>query len=204
MTVDPIAPPHSPLEDVIALGVGAVLISLGLSLLNSAGLLTSGLSGVVFLVHYAFGWDMGKAFFLLNLPFYLLALGRLGKAFAIKTFMAVTLISVLTANAHQMYGLQSVHPAFASIVGGILVGFGILALFRHAASVGGFSALAMYLQKKRGWRAGHVLMACDLAILLTAFTVIDPTRVLWSAVGAVVLNLMVMLNHKPGRYMALR
>jgi uncharacterized membrane-anchored protein YitT (DUF2179 family) len=78
---------------------------------------------------------------------------------------------------------------------------GLLALFRHAASVGGFSALAVYLQERRGWRAGHVLMAFDCAILLTAFAVIDPIRVLWSVVGAVVLNLMVILNHRPGRYM---
>jgi uncharacterized membrane-anchored protein YitT (DUF2179 family) len=136
MTLRPMAQPHSTFEDLIALGVGALLISLGLSLLNSAGLLTSGISGVVFLAHYAFGWDIGKSFFLMNLPFYLLAFGRLGKVFAIKTLVAVALISVLTANARQMYGLQSVHPAFASIAGGVLVGMGLLALFRHAASVG--------------------------------------------------------------------
>jgi uncharacterized membrane-anchored protein YitT (DUF2179 family) len=46
MTARHMAQPHSPLEDVVALGVGALLISLGLSLLNSAGLLTSGISGV--------------------------------------------------------------------------------------------------------------------------------------------------------------
>ena len=188
---------------MVALGVGALLISLGLSLLNSAGLLTSGISGVVFLVHYAFGWEIGKAFFLLNLPFYLLAFGRLGKAFAIKTLLAVAFISVLTTNARQMYGLQSVHPAFASIAGGILVGMGLLALFRHAASVGGFSALAVYLQRRRGWRTGHILMSVDCAILLASFLVIDTTHVLWSVVGAVVLNMMVTLNHKPGRYMTL-
>lgn len=203
MTARHMAQPHSPLEDLIALAVGALLISLGLSLLNSAGLLTSGISGVAFLVHYAFGWDIGKTFFLLNLPFYLLAFRHLGKVFAIKTFVAVALISVLTANARQMYGLQSVHPAFASVAGGVLVGLGLLALFRHAASVGGFSTLAVYLQNRRGWRAGHVLMTVDLAIFLAAFTVIDPIRVRWSVLGAVVLNLMVMLNHKPGRYMTL-
>lgn len=201
MKATQIAKPHSNLEDLIALGVGALLISLGLSFLNSAGLLTSGISGVVFIVHYAFGWDIGKAFFLLNLPFYLLAFGRLGKAFAIKTLVAVSAISLLTANARQMYGLQAVHPAFASIAGGVLAGMGLLALFRHAASVGGVSALAVYLQGRCGWRAGHVLMAVDGAVLLTSFMVIDKTHVLWSVVGAIVLNLMVMLNHKPGRYM---
>jgi hypothetical protein len=31
---------------------------------------------------------------------------------------------------------------------------------------------------------------------------VEPLRVLWSIVGAVALNLVLAMNHRPGRYMA--
>jgi len=198
-----VAKPHSTFEDIAALGAGAVLISLGLSILQSAGLLTSGVSGAAILLHYAFGWDLGANFFLLNLPFYWLAFQRLGKVFTLKTFACVALISMLMGNASSMFVLTHAHPAFASVAGGVVIGMGLLALFRHGSSVGGVSALAVYLQKQHNWRAGHVMMGFDIVILIAACFVVDMRSLAWSVVGAVVLNMMIGLNHKPGRYLTL-
>ncbi|HEY0200743.1 MAG TPA: YitT family protein, partial [Burkholderiaceae bacterium] len=58
----------------------------------------------------------------------------------------------------------------------------------------------LYLQEKHGWRAGKVQMAIDCSIVLLAFLVIPPGRVLWSVLGAVVMNLFLWVYHKPGRY----
>ncbi len=58
------------------------------------------------------------------------------------------------------------------------------------------------LQERRGWRAGHVQLAMDAAIVLTALAVADVPRVLWSAAGAMALNLALSFNHRPGRYAA--
>lgn len=195
--------PHSPFEDIAALCAGAVLISLGLAILQGARLLTSGISGAAILLHYAFGWDLGANFFVLNLPFYWLAFRRLGKLFTLKTFACVALISLLMGNASSMFVLSNAHPAFASIAGGVVIGMGLLALFRHGASMGGVSALAVYLQKHHNWRAGHVMMGLDIIILVMAVFVMDFRSLAWSVVGAVVLNMMVGLNHKPGRYLTI-
>ena len=88
--------PHSLLEDAIAIFTGVTLISVGVALFTSAGLLTGGTAGLAFLLHYAAGWGFGKVFFVINLPFYWLALRKFGKAFALKTFIAVALLSLLT------------------------------------------------------------------------------------------------------------
>ncbi|MCH1991026.1 YitT family protein, partial [Achromobacter xylosoxidans] len=42
----------------------------------------------------------------------------------------------------------------------------------------------------------------DCAIVLLALFTVEPGRVLWSIVGAVALNLVLAMNHRPGRYMA--
>jgi uncharacterized membrane-anchored protein YitT (DUF2179 family) len=81
------------------------------------------------------------------------------------------------------------------------VGVGLLILFRHGASLGGINILALILQEKVGWRAGYVQMVIDVAIVLFSLTVVSPWVVLVSAAGAVVLNLVLALNHKQGRYL---
>jgi uncharacterized membrane-anchored protein YitT (DUF2179 family) len=46
-------------------------------------------------------------------------------------------------------------------------------------------------------------MAMDCAIVLLALTVVDPERVAYSVLAAVVMNLFIAVNHKPGRYAVL-
>ena len=79
----------------------------------------------------------------------------------------------------------------------------MLILFRHRASLGGLNVLVLYLQERLGWRAGKVQMAMDSLIVLGALWVTDEQRVALSVLGAVVLNLTLTINHRPGRYMAL-
>ncbi len=63
--------------------------------------------------------------------------------------------------------------------------------------------VALALQQERGWRAGKVQMAVDVAILLMALFVVDPQHIGCSLVGALALNLTLAVNHKPGRYIAM-
>ena len=69
-------------------------------------------------------------------------------------------------------------------------------------SLGGVNVVALYLQERLGGRAGRVQLVVDLLILLAAFGVTDLWRVLLSVLGAVVLNMTLAINHRPGRYMA--
>jgi uncharacterized membrane-anchored protein YitT (DUF2179 family) len=78
----------------------------------------------------------------------------------------------------------------------------MLILFRHRASLGGMNVLVLYLQERLGWRAGTVQMGIDALIVLGALYIADLPRVAWSVAGAVVLNLVLAVNHRPGRYMA--
>ena len=45
-------------------------------------------------------------------------------------------------------------------------------------------------------------MAADFCIVAAALATVEPMRVLWSIVGALALNQVLAINHRPGRYMA--
>lgn len=191
---------HSLFEDAQALATGTLLFAFALMLLRQAGLLTGGTAGLTFLAHYASGVPFGLLYFLINIPFYVFGLLALGRAFTLKTFCAVALLSAYSELLPRWVAIERIDPLFAAVLGGLLAGAGLLMLIRHQASLGGLGVLAIYLQKKRGWRAGTVQMLADGFIVCGAFFVVDLEKVALSVLGAVMLNLVLTINHRPGRY----
>jgi uncharacterized membrane-anchored protein YitT (DUF2179 family) len=94
-------------------------------------------------------------------------------------------------------------PVYAAVMGGFLIGVGLLMLFRHQASLGGLNVLVLWLQQRYGWRAGAVQMGIDCLIVVAALAIVDAKLVAISVIGAVALNLVVAVNHKPGRYLGM-
>lgn len=202
---DPAAPAdpalqHSLLEDLQALLIGTLLVALAVTMFKHAGLLSGGTAGIAFLLHYAGGWPFGAAYFVINLPFYWLAWRHMGHSFTLRTFAAVLLVSALSDWLPQHLGFARLDPWLAAVLGGVLMGNGFLVLFRHRASLGGMGIVALLLQQTRGWRAGHVQMAVDAAVVCAAIATVPWPRVALSVAAAVVLNLVIATNHRPGRY----
>lgn len=200
---DPSIRSHTAFEDAQAIFTGVLFVSLALILFAQVGLLTGGTAGAAFVLHYATGISLGKLFFLINLPFYWFAWTRMGREFTLKTFVAITWLSALTEWSPRLFAIERLHPAYAAVLGGLLLGSGCLFLARHRASLGGATIVSLYLQQAKGWRAGKVQMAIDCAIVLLALTVIEPERVAYSVLAAVVMSLFIAVNHKPGRYAVL-
>ncbi|OSQ29917.1 YitT family protein [Thalassospira sp. MCCC 1A03138] len=195
---------HRLYEDVLALLLGTMVVSLGVMLYSESVLVTGSTAGAALLIEHATGIGFGVIFFAINLPFYWLAFKRIGLAFTIKTFIAVGLVSVFSKLMPMWIDFSMLNPIFAAIAGGALMGIGLLMLFRHRAGLGGINILALYLQEHLGIRAGYFQLAVDLVILACAFLTLPFDKVLLSILGAVVLNLIIALNHRPGRYLAAR
>lgn len=193
--------PHSLLDDVQGFLMAGVFCSLGVTLFGVCGLMTGGTAGVAFLIHYLTGLGVGKAFFLINLPFFGLAIRRMGWVFTIKSFISVSLFSLLADLTPRFVKFAEVTPLYSALVGGLLLGMGVLAFVRHGSSLGGINILAVYLQKSRGLRAGKIQIGVDVVLSIAALFVMAPIQVLYSALGAVTLGAVLALNHKPGRYM---
>jgi len=87
--VQPTKVPHSLIEDALAIVLGTLMVSFGVIMLKQAGALTGSSAGIAFLISYLSPLSFGSAFFLINLPFYWLAVRRMGWEFTLKTFCAV-------------------------------------------------------------------------------------------------------------------
>tara|TARA_R110001583_G_scaffold91955_1_gene234088 strand:+ start:11838 stop:12560 length:723 start_codon:yes stop_codon:yes gene_type:complete len=197
-------PKHRLYEDAIALVLGTLIVSLGVTLYTQAVLITGSTAGAALLIHHASGLDFGIIFFALNLPFYWLSFKRMGWEFTLKTFIAVGLVSAFSRLTPIWINIDTLHPLYAALIGGGLMGVGLLMLFRHRAGLGGINILALYLQEHHGIRAGYFQLGIDASIMVCALFLLPWDKVLLSLAGAMVLNLIIAMNHRPGRYFSAR
>lgn len=202
--LDPVTPdvvPHSRLENVLGVLTGTFVVSFGLLLLTRVEAVTGGTAGLALLVSYAVDVPFGALFVLVNLPFFGLAVVKKGWVFTLRSLACVVLVSGFSELHRRMVDLADLVAPYAVVAGNVLIGIGLLIVFRHGASLGGFNVLALLAQERLGWRAGYVQMVLDVCVVLASLAVVPARTVLLSALGATLLNLVLALNHRPGRYL---
>ncbi len=199
---NPPADTHTHWENVQGILIGTALVALSIQILSHPGLITGQIAGLALIATYLTPLNFGVAFLILNMPFYILAVQRMGWIFTIKSFTAVCLMSGFVELMPLVLTIERLNPAVAALLFGITAGVGLLSLFRHGASLGGIGILALYLQDKMGFPAGLTQLIFDGALFVVAFFLFPLDIVLYSLLGAVVLNLIIAINHRRDRYIA--
>ena len=201
MNSDQISTPHyTRIEDLQGLFISTIQCALGIHLLRAAGLVTGGTAGLALLLSYWGGWGFGPVFFIVNLPFYIFAYFKRGPVFTLKSFVAVTVVAFLADALPPLLPLTTVPAWVAAVLFGVVAGVGLLGLFRHSASLGGVSIVAVIVQDWLGVRAGLVLLAWDLSLFALSLLALAPPLVVWSLLGALILNFVIAVNHRRDWY----
>ncbi len=141
---------------------GSFLMALGILFLQSSQVAVGGITGVGLIGDRLLAdLSFGQVFLVINLPFYLLAYYEKGWAFTLRTALAVTLIGVLTDLIGQYVVLDLGSAVLGALAAGALMAFGIVTLFQHNASTGGFTVLALYMERVWGVNRGWALLVID-------------------------------------------
>lgn len=193
---------HSLLDDAQGMLTGIIILSIGVVLFKSAGIYSGGTTGLALILYYFTDYPLGIMLILVNLPFYFLAYFRMGIFFTIKSILVVALLSLAVSIVPDFIYIQHINVYFAAIVGGLLLGVGLIQIFRHRGSAGGFNILILYLQDLKGWNAGLVQLLLDFFVILISVFSGSPNVVIASFLGMAVMNLSIGINHRPGRYIS--
>ena len=194
--------PHSTAEDAFGLVTGCLIMALGVSLLHAARLTTGGVAGIALMLSYGLPVGPGPLFTAINLPIFLVFWRRLGTAYTLRTIAATLMVMGLIGVIDHGLVVATINRPLAAIAGGVVTCTGILAVTRHATGVGGLAVIARWLSQRTGWRFGAIGMTFDAAIVAAAFFGLGPDRGLWSLVAAIASNTMVLVWHRPDRYLA--
>ncbi len=180
--------------DVQGLAFGIVMTSLSVVFLKAAGLVTGQTAGLALLLSYVLPIGFGPLFFLIGIPFLILAWAKRGPVFAIRTIVVVIGISTLSQLLGKIVIFERLDPLVAAVLGGACSGMGLIAIFRHNASAGGMTILGIILEHRTGLKAGWFQLSVDVMVFLASAFVLSPSQLLYSFLGAVITNMAIVWN----------
>ena len=175
---------------------GCLLIALCVRFLGAAELLIGGTAGLSLVVNQWLPASFGAWFFCINLPFFILSLKQMGRAFTLKTLICIALVSVLSDVLKLIVHFEHLPEWFAAFVGGSLIGAGLVMLFRNNASLGGINVLALYFENRFGVSSGKVVLALDLIVFSFGLMIFPLEKALISLLGFVAITSILERYHK--------
>lgn len=178
------------MRKIIYIIIGCLITSSGILVLRHAQLITGGVPGLALGISYLTGVPFFALFLLVNGPFYILSVMRMGWKFTLSTLFAAVVVTLLTAIDQFLPNV--IIPEWAGAVfGGVLVGFGLSYLFWNGASLGGVNILVLYLQRKYGWNPGKTTFVADCVVVLTGVYSVGIIKGLFSVLSVVILSLII-------------
>lgn len=191
---------HTWYEDLFGLATGVILISCGIGFMEAGGLLTGGTVGLSQLVAKATGLSLSLIYILISVPFFLLAIWKMGLSFASKSFLNIFLVSYLVSIFPKLITIDVSNQLTASVIANTLAGMGVLAIFRHNSSLAGFQVVALLGQAKLKIQAGYIQAGIDIAILAIGLAEYSLSATVNSLVGVIIFNGVLAINHRPDLY----
>jgi uncharacterized membrane-anchored protein YitT (DUF2179 family) len=162
---------------------GCLLFVVGMNaVMVDQGLLCGGLAGIALLLTYQFPFlDIGLVYFLMNIPLIVLGWLNIGRRFVLYSIFGALFFSA-TASLINMPPIQIEDPIMAALLAGVICGAGSGLILRSLGSAGGLDILAIYLNKKFGFRIGSIAFSLNAGVIAAGTYLHDINIALYSIV----------------------
>ncbi len=164
-------------KTIAIITIGMLFLSLGTNLfLVSNNLYTTGLLGfsqeLATILIYAFKLpDLSSIlFWLINVPIIILGWFKVGKRFTIRSFYAVTIVSIFTSIIPTNVILID-DKILSVVTGSILIGLGIGLALRVGGSSGGLDIVALYISIFKGKSFGTYNTLVNILVIVLAILI---------------------------------
>lgn len=142
--------------------------------------LDGGINGLSILIHEIYHIEVSIPLVVLNLPFIYLGYKFVGKAFALHSLFAITLLAIFLSIVH----IEPItHDNFlTAIFGGIFMGLGIGFVIRAGGVIDGLETLAFHIKVKYGLTTSEIIIAINTAIFLSIAVILGLEKAMYSIV----------------------
>ncbi len=160
----------------------AAIFSAGMGIhgfLLSSRFIDGGVTGISMLLSNVFGWPLPVLIAVINIPFIVLGYGFIGRAFAVRSVLAIAGLSVCLATVH----FPDVTPdkLLTAVFGGFFLGAGIGLAIRGGAVLDGTEIAALVVSRKvQMLRVADVILGLNIIIFLTAAFVLGAESAMYS------------------------
>jgi uncharacterized membrane-anchored protein YitT (DUF2179 family) len=160
--------PLRELKDALLITLGVLSAGMGIDgFLLSSRFIDGGVTGISMLLANVLGLPLAALILVINLPFIALGYRQIGRAFAIRSALAIAGLSVCLVTIH----FPDVTPdrLLTAVFGGFFLGAGMGLAIRGGAVLDGTDVAALLISKRSHlFRVGDIILALNIVIFLTA------------------------------------
>ena len=179
------------LSSVVGITLGSIIYAAGFdAFIKPNHIAPGGFIGIaVVLNHYFSMIHIGALVIIMNIPFLIVAVKRIGWHFLFGTILGTFLSSIFVDSFVPYLPPLSKDPFLATIYGGFLMGAGIGIIFRFYGSTGGSDLLGQIIYDYTGLPFGQAMMIFDVIVIITAGVVFKNINIsLYSIIAELVSN----------------
>lgn len=148
---------------ITAYGLEAVLIPNNVS--------DGGITGLSIVGSQLFGVPLGVLIAILNIPFVFLGYKQIGKTFAIFSVIGIVSLAVGTSLMHHVPTIIEGDTLLITVVGGVIIGFGMGLALRNGGALDGIDMLAVLLSRKLPFGTSDLILFLNLFVFIIVSTV---------------------------------
>ena len=168
------------LKNALFITMGILSAGMGLhGFLESSGFIDGGVTGISMLLAKMLKLPLAALILVINLPFIALGYHQIGRAFAIRSALAIGGLSVCLATVH--YPDVTPDLLLTAVFGGFFIGAGMGLAIRGGAVLDGTDIAALLISKRSYlFRVGDVILVLNIVIFLAAAAFLGVDSALYS------------------------
>ncbi|MBC7614512.1 MAG: YitT family protein [Pedobacter sp.] len=155
------------LKEAALITFGVISACFGLkSFLMPNHFIDGGVTGISLLVSQLTGWNLSYLILIINIPFILMGYKQIGKRFAIKTAIAIIILSL--ALVFLPFVPITHDKLLIAFFGGFFLGGGIGLAMRGGCVIDGTEVLALYISRNSMFTVGNIILILNIVIFAFA------------------------------------
>ncbi|WP_420491899.1 YitT family protein [Neobacillus niacini] len=164
--------------------IGAFITAYGLdSVLIPNNVSDGGVTGLSIVGSKLFGLPLGLLIAVLNIPFVFLGYKQIGTSFAIYSIIGIASLSIGTTVMHHVPTIIQGDTLLITVVGGIIIGFGMGLALRNGGALDGIDMLAVLLSRKLPFGTSDLILFLNMFVFIVVSTVFGLQGAILSAIA---------------------
>ena len=164
------------LTEFLMLSIGSVIAAFAIEeFLVPNTILDGGIIGIGIMINNLTKLPLSMLTIILNIPFLLIGLHKLGKIFIIKAAYCMIIFS-LFVSLFAPWANATEETFLAVCYGGVILGVGVGIIIRFGGCLDGTEAVAIILNRKLGLAVGQMVLIMNLVIYSVAGILFGPDR----------------------------
>ncbi|HDR4424266.1 TPA: YitT family protein [Bacillus cereus] len=148
---------------ITAYGLEAVLIPNNVS--------DGGVTGISIVSSQLFGLPLGLLIGLINIPFVWLGYKQIGRGFAMYSVIGIVSLAIGTVVMHNVPTIIEGDTLLVTVVGGVIIGFGMGLALRNGGALDGIDMLAVLLSRRLPFGTSDLILFLNMFVFIFVSTV---------------------------------